>query len=221
MFCRPARIDQHAQAQVLPAVDQRDEQHAHPAVAQPVHRFRAEQRQNIVEHAVVIGKDVDHDLAHDKRRDHDGHVQDGPHGIAAPEFSVDEHRRRQTQDVLQQAAAEAVDQGVDGGAQQPFVGEQVHEIFQANKAHGLAVAVPGKEGHAHTVDQRNKDKQRDQKQPRYSQEQQLSASRFQQEYSLLSNRFRSTVPHLSRVYTERRAVDTVLRQRTRTPLEGS
>ena len=106
------QIDDHGDADILPAVDERDDDLAARSVRQPVDRVLPEILEDLIDDAVVELEEEIHDVAHQKAGDHDRQIDDRPHRVADLEFAVEEQRQRQTEYVLQQRRAEAIEHGV-------------------------------------------------------------------------------------------------------------
>ena len=101
-----------------------------------------EQIHNIVQDTVIKGKHRRHDPSHNERRDHDRHIHDRTNRVATAEFLIDEHCQQQSQNVLQEAASDAVDQGIDGRSCQARIFEQSGKVRKPNESHVFTVAVP-------------------------------------------------------------------------------
>ena len=140
------QINDHRDADVLPAVDQCNDDLAARSVCQPIDRVFTEILEDLIDDAVVELEEEIHDVAHQKARDHDRQIDNRPDSVADLEFAVEEQRQRQTEHVLQQRRAEAIEHGVPERGLKVFICKQVKVVFQSDKGHILGISIPLEEG---------------------------------------------------------------------------
>ena len=106
------QINDHRDADVLPAVDQCNDDLAARSVCQPIDRVFTEILEDLIDDAVVELEEEIHDVAHQKARDHDRQIDNRPDSVADLEFAVKEQCQCQTEYILQQCRAKAIEHGV-------------------------------------------------------------------------------------------------------------
>lgn len=80
---------------------------------QPIHRLSAHGNERIIKRTAAVLQQVEHDIAHDQGRNHHREIDRGAHNGPAYKLGVEEQRKGQTENILEQGAAEAIEDGVE------------------------------------------------------------------------------------------------------------
>ena len=146
--------EHHRDAQILIRVDERDDPAVEVLVAEQIRGFVLEQQQDIVDGAAVVLEEEVPDVAHDQRADDDGQINDRPHDAARPDVHVQEQGVREADEVLQEGAADPVNDRVPDDPAHVGVAEDAFVIRTADPFEILVVAVPVRERNLNAFQER-------------------------------------------------------------------